>query len=333
MNEYRAEFLQSYRQFEPVYNDFKSKAVRQYKFELEPLNYNDFIDAIKKDLLKCLVVYENDSPVGFLIYTTQISEAIELNIIHAVDMKNFNNRCNCLIEKFLQETLELRKEKVVCYPLLGAQKTLLSSLAYSGFKFVGTAVLRFAMNDTDSIYALNSIQANELPKGYEIVPWKDFYFDDAVNIVNQAFKITADALFDPRFKSVEGTTDILEKITKNIYAQFLPDSTSVLIFDDEPVGFCFMNVTSDKYANIPIVAIEPSHQGKGLSRFLIKNSMDIVLDNIKQYRSSIVEISTTTETNNSKALKMYQNVGFKEDYTYPQAYLPVVTDSVVQETL
>ena len=34
-------------------------------------------------------------------------------------------------------------------------------------------------------------------------------------------------------------------------------------------------------------------------------------------------VNTTTETNNFQALKMYRNLGFKEDYNYPQSYLPV----------
>ena len=31
----------------------------------------------------------------------------------------------------------------------------------------------------------------------------------------------------------------------------------------------------------------------------------------------------TTETDNYQALKMYRHIGFKEDYAYPQSYLPI----------
>ena len=34
--------------FAGVYNDFKAKAVNEYKFELEPLPYEEFIDAVEK---------------------------------------------------------------------------------------------------------------------------------------------------------------------------------------------------------------------------------------------------------------------------------------------
>ncbi len=38
--------------------------------------------------------------------------------------------------------------------------------------------------------------------------------------------------------------------------------------------------------------------------------------------SDILEINTTTETNNLQALRLYKNLGFIEDYIYPQAYMP-----------
>ena len=45
---YEVELLNSstYKIFKGVYNDFKSKAIDEYKFELEPLEYEDFIDEL-----------------------------------------------------------------------------------------------------------------------------------------------------------------------------------------------------------------------------------------------------------------------------------------------
>ena len=54
---------------------------------------------------------------------------------------------------------------------------------------------------------------------------------------------------------------------------------------------------------------------------MLKHSMDIILDKAKH--SQLSEINTTTETNNLQALRLYKNLGFIEDYSYPQAYLPI----------
>ena len=64
MNEinYEVELLNdsTYKIFKGVYNDFRAKAVSEYKFELEPLDYDEFINAIENDYMKCVVLKERD---------------------------------------------------------------------------------------------------------------------------------------------------------------------------------------------------------------------------------------------------------------------------------
>ena len=83
---YQVEFLKEdkYRLFKGLYTDFVAHAVSDYKFELEPLDFEDFIDAVEKDYMKCIILKENLIPTAFLVYTTSISESIELNIIHCL---------------------------------------------------------------------------------------------------------------------------------------------------------------------------------------------------------------------------------------------------------
>ena len=53
MAEYKTKLLarEDYKNFETVYNDFRTRAVTDYNFELEPLTFDDFIDAIEKKLI------------------------------------------------------------------------------------------------------------------------------------------------------------------------------------------------------------------------------------------------------------------------------------------
>ena len=268
-------------------------------------------------------MFENSIPVAFLVYTTAISEAIELNIIHSFKMEDITVRSMYLVKKFLELTKAERLEKIVCYPMLGAQKDLIADIARYGFKFVGIAVLRFMMAGTNSRDILKMSQMSDLSEGYRLVEWDGKYFDDAVEVVQEGFETSADALFDPRFKTIEGTRDIVSKIVENIYAEFLPEATSVMLYNDKPVGFCFMNLTGGRIANIPIVSIIKEHQGKGLSKHMLKKSVEKLLEWADNGEKPITEVNTTTETNNFQALKMYRHLGFKEDYNYPQAYLPV----------
>ena len=312
-----------YKIFAGVYSDFRVAALDEYKFELEPLSYEDFINSIEKGLIRCIVLLENRIPTAFLVYTTVISEAIELNVIHCLGDEDLLEKRKLLLEKFLEETEQLRKEQIVCYPMIGSQGDFISDISHYGFKFVGLAVLRFMFENSNSESIFNNMQLSEKEPNYEIVTWSEQFIEPAVKLVQSAFEDSSDALFDPRFKSIEGTRDILEKITRGVYGEFLPDATSVLLYDGNPCGFCFVNVTGGKIANIPIVAIEKEHQGKGLSKHLLKKSVQTLLDWVKNDKKDFSEVNTCTETNNFQALKMYRHVGFKEDYSYPQSYLPI----------
>lgn len=322
---YEAQILTKnlYKIFAGVYSDFRVAAVNDYKFELEPLSYEDFISACEKNLIKCIVLLENQIPTAFLVYTSAISEAVELNIIHCLGDEDLLQKRKVLMDKFLQETQEERREKIVCYPMIGSQAEFISDIAQYGFKFVGLAVLRFMFQNSNSESILNNAILSDKDAEYTITTWSDEFFEEAVEIVHRAFVNTSDALFDPRFKSLEGTRDILGKIVDGTYGEFLPEAVSVLLFQGRPCGFCFVNITAGKIANVPIFAIAPEHQGKGLSKHLLKKSVETLLEWNKSGKREFTEINTTTETDNYQALKMYRHIGFKEDYAYPQSYLPV----------
>lgn len=312
-----------YRIFAGVYSDFRTAATSDYKFEIQPLMYEDFVEYLEKGLIKCDILLENKIPTAFLAYTDAISESIELNVIHCLGNEDLLIKRKLLLEEFLSETEEQRKSQIVCYPMIGSQSEFVSDISYYGFKFVGLAVLRFKFEGTDSEEILKNVELKTLDFGYEIVPWKNDYFDKTVEIAHEAFKESSDALFDPRFTSLEGTKDIVYKITNSIYGEFLPEIVSMLTYNGELCGFCMTNITDGKIANVPLFAITPEHQGKGMAKHLLKNSIEKLLEMKKSGKRDFSEINTTTETDNYPALKMYRGVGFKEDYCYPQSYLPI----------
>ena len=309
--------------FKGVYNDFVSKAVTEYKFELPPLPFDEFIDAVDNDLIKCLVLKENDIPTAFLVYTTAISESIELNMIHCLGTEDLVSKRRLLIDEFLIRTRDIRKKAVVCYPMLGSQSEFTGDIAHYGFRFVGLAVLRFILNNPQSNLVYEKAELSHMGYQMRIASWNENYRKDAVKIIHNNFKETSDALFDTRFKTMQGTEDIIDKIVENVYGEFLPSATSVLLHLEKPVGFAFTNVTGGKIANIPLVAINKEYRGKGYSEHLLKRSLGVVKEMAESGQRLFTEINVTTETDNYGALKMYRNVGFKEDYSYTQAYLPM----------
>ena len=325
MQEYKVERLTKEKSvlFKGVYSDFISKAVSEYKFELEPLPFDEFIDASEKGLIKCLVLYENDFPTAFLVYTTAISESIELNLIHCLGNEDLIEKRKLLLENFLTDTENLRKKSVVCYPMMGSQSDFVGDIAHFGFRYVGLVVLRFLMDNQESNLVFDKLELSHMGYQMRIAPWSDTYKKEAIKVIHNNFKETSDALFDTRFKSMQGTEDIINKITDSIYGEFLPEATSVLLHLEKPVGFAFTNVTGGKIANIPLVAVNKEYRGRGYSEHLLRRSVGVVREYVRNNGRDFSEINVTTETDNFGALKMYRNVGFKEDYSYTQAYLPM----------
>lgn len=309
--------------FKGLYNDFYSKAISEYRFELPPLEFEEFIDAVDKQLIQCLVLDENGFPTAFLVYTTAISESIELNLIHCLGDEDLITKRKLLIEEFLARTTQIRKKSVVCYPMMSNQVDFAGDIAHFGFKFVGLAVLRFMFNNPDSKLVFDNVTPPHLGYQLRVGTWKNSYKKEAIKIIHENFKNTSDALFDTRFKSMEGTEDIIDKIVEGIYGEFLPEATSVLLHLEKPVGFAFANVTGGKITNIPLVAINKEFRGKGYSQHLLKNTVGTIKEQVEAGLKFYTEINVTTETDNYNALKMYRNIGFKEDYSYTQAYLPV----------
>ena len=322
-NSYEVEILNQsfFTIFKGVYNDFKSKAISEYKFELEPLEFDEFIEAVENGYLKCIVLKENNIPTAFLVYTSSITESIELNIIHCLGTEDETTKQKLLIQKFLELTETERQNKVVSYPMIGHQSVFTADIAKYGFKFIGLAVLRFVMGNASSERILENMKLPVKPDRYKVVGYTDAYKDSAIKLIHESFKDTPDAIYDTRYKSIDGVKDIVNKVTESIYGEFLPEATSVLLYDDNPCGFAFANITGGKIANIPLVAIDKNHRGNGFSSLLLNRTIKIMVDWTKLGQRDLSEINVTTETNNYKALKMYRKAGFREDYCYPQAYL------------
>ena len=321
---YKTEHLQPHhhRIFAGVYNDFYKKAFSEYKFELEPLTCEEFCQAVEDGLLQCIILTEDDIPTAFLAATTLISDAIELNVIHCLGEENLISKKKVLLERFLDENAELIKQKTTTYPLLGKQDDFVCDITHYGFKLVGLAVTRFKFDDISSVAVLKNTQQPAIPEEFSIKNWDIVYREKAVEIINESFKEASDALFDPRFLTKEGCEDVVGKILDGIYGEFLPQATKVVLYNNEPVGVCFVNITGGAIGNIPLVGVKKEHIKKGLGKALVFAAVRDAFELVQNKELSLSEINASVETDNFAAVKMYRFVGFKEDYHYPQAYLP-----------
>lgn len=317
--------------FGGVYNDFRKNCRRDYKFELDPLEYNDFIEYFRKKLLSCVLLLEDDIPTGFLAYSAALKDAIELYVIHCLGTENIPQKRNCLVEKFLELTAKQRQEALVSYPMLGVQAPYREEIAKYGFEFVDLAVVVFNINDKKTLKEFEQISFTDLPIGYKITSYKDVYFEDLVNVIYEAFKDSSDVNFDPRFKTLEGARDIAEKITSSIYGRFLGQCSKVLLAENKVAGFCFANITGTSIGNIPLVGILPEHRGLNLSEVMLRDTVAEIIKLNKSGFASLSELNASVDINNESAYKMYLRTGFVESYRYPQGFLKKITPDYTEE--
>ena len=313
--------------FAGVYNDFRLKCAADYKFEIEPLTYDEFIEYFEKKLISCIILLEDDIPTGFLAYSSASAGVIELFLIHILGSENIKEKRDSLMEKFMLETCQIRKQSLVSYPMLGVQTDYREGAASFGFKFVDLAVMVFDINNKRLIKEIEQLNLYSIPIGYKIVPYSDIYADELAGIILKSFNDSSDINFDIRFGSIEGCRDIVDKITKSVYGRFLSHSSKVLLHENKLIGFCLSNVTGESIGNIPLVGILKEHRGMGLSKLLLKS---VVGDVIKLNQSGLInlsEINASVDLDNSHAVKMYEDAGFTRSYSYPQAYLPKSIDS------
>lgn len=311
-----------FRVFQGAYNDFRLKARTDYKFEIDPLNYEDFIESFKKGLINCIILLEDSIPTGFLAYTTVPHDVIELFVVHVLGMEDLENKRKCLFEKFMEQTKGIRKHSVVSYAMLGVQETFKKEVAGYGFSFIDTGVVVFDIKNKQLIKDVSQFNFMDLPIGYKLTPYRDIYFEELSEVIYNCFKDSSDVNFDLRFGSVDGCRDITHKITTSIYGRFLPQASKILLYENKLAGFCLANVTGDGIANLPLIGILPEHRGQKLSKSLVKAS---VLDIIKLHQGRIVELNelnASLDLNLQSAVKMYESVGFVQSYRYSQAYLP-----------
>ena len=313
--------------FAGVYNNFRSKCASDYKFEIEPLNYDEFIEYFNKKLINCIILLEDDIPTGFLAYSCASSDVIELFLIHILGSENIDEKRDALMENFMLETTQRRKQALVSYPMLGVQTDYRDRAANFGFKFIDLGVMVFDINNKRLIKEIEQLNLYSIPIGYKIVPYSDIYSDELAGVILKSFDESSDINFDVRFGSIEGCRDIVEKITKSVYGRFLSHSSKVLLHENKLIGFCLSNVTGDSIGNIPLVGILKEHRGMGLSKLLLKS---VVGDVVKLNQTGLVtlsEINASVDLDNSHAVKMYEDAVFTRSYSYPQAYLPKSVNS------
>lgn len=297
-------------QIKDLYNRFMETALKDYGFESEPLNFDSFKNSIIKNINRGFLLKNGEETSGFLIYTDNLTDAIELTLV----LSDTAEGEKTLLTNFTEYIKTNFKNKVISYPLLSNNRKIEESLTNLNYRFVEESIL-----ETKKFYEFNP----NLPDTYELTVWNEKFLTPVTKIVQSTFSKSQDANFDPRFLTFAGCKKILQQITLGILGDFLPDITSVILYKNEPVGVCFVNLTNEQTANIPLLAVNEQYQHKKFGQILVKNSISKLYNEIKNKNLPVNKINVTCNGDNISAMKTYTNSGFVKSEEYKHFYLKI----------
>jgi GNAT superfamily N-acetyltransferase len=227
-----------------------------------------------------------------------------------------------LMPRFLDDHRDSEQWDVMSYPMLGpAQMRYTHYMPWYGFKPEGQAVMQFHVMDGISIEVLQKNRRPPLPDGYRLVSWQPQYHAGVCDVLAEAFTDSADARWDPRFRTRQGIEEALAFVQSGNYGMFSPDCTTVLLnAEGNPVGVCLLNIVSAEEANIPLIGLFKAERRHKLGQLLLAHTVERCIHAMMQGKFNIAVISATVATANIPAIRMYRYTAFQELQWYPHIY-------------
>jgi ribosomal protein S18 acetylase RimI-like enzyme len=289
---------------------------------LEPIDFEILVNALGKGGIFGAWVEDTtyEEPVAFMLYCLEEHKAIEVNVIYA-ECDDHKTICDRFMKQFLTDIRDLNGWEVVSYPMMGNQEAYLRTITWYGFKASGQAIVNFDFLDSIALQIFQQQQLPALPPGYRLDTWKPEYGGATAENVFAAFEHSADAKWDPRFRTLYGAKSVVALVTGGIMGTHLPNCTAVLLKNDKPVGFCFIIQPDKTTGNIPLIGVHPDEKKQGFGKHLLQFAISNCIQEMLAGHINILGVNATMNTDNISAIKMYRRMGFKEEYNYPHVYL------------
>ncbi|MEM0951281.1 MAG: GNAT family N-acetyltransferase [Cyanobacteria bacterium P01_H01_bin.74] len=311
--------------FGGIYGRFMQCAKEDYYQEHELLPFHEIMVTIaQKHLDGYLVLDDNlEDPVGFMLFRYEEHRAIEINVIYS-ETENAKSFLGVLMPRFIADSLIREDWDVVSYAMLGKQAEFIRTILWYKFLPVGQAHLALDFTDAISIqifqkqFPLSPDDGNT----YRVTAWQPDYLEAVSSIVYASFSKAVDANWDPRFRTENGATSVVNTIVSGQFGEFAHDCTGVLLKNELPIGVCFVIHANFTAGNIPLIGLLPEESGKGLGNLLIHETIKTTIQQMIKEENSFLKITATTDTDNIAAIKMYRRMGFTELHNYPHVYLP-----------
>lgn len=257
---------------------------------LEPLK-----KAIREKKVGGLVAY-SDQPLGMVVYAQRGGNG-RVNFIHVLSSYQDEELFTMLITRAVTELKKGGVTRIVSEPFVaGDDKPVRKT-----FEELGFCVLeRMVMSRT----LAEKLPEPVVPPEYELVEWDDKYVGEVSEVIHDANLAGVDQLIYPEFKTVEGTSRMVQGVRGGAAGPF-NEKASVLAFSGSFLsGVILFTQHSPEEGFIAEMAVARAHQGKGVGKALLTKSLSIA----REQGAKAVTLGVTKE--NVPAVKLYCSLGF-----------------------
>lgn len=147
-----------------------------------------------------------------------------------------------------------------------------------------------------------------LPAGYRFVAWNEALLDVHARTKFRSFRDEIDAVVFPCLGDLDGCRRLMREIRNK--SGFLPAATWLIAWGSGPEDLVWCGtiqgiVDGNGVGTIQNIGIVPGHRGRGLGTCLIEQA----LSGFRQY--ALVRGSLEVTADNSRAVRLYQRLGFR----------------------
>jgi ribosomal protein S18 acetylase RimI-like enzyme len=147
------------------------------------------------------------------------------------------------------------------------------------------------------------------PRGdFIFKPWERKYDRDAAHLLHDVYRNHIDAAVNDQYCSLEGTMRLVESIVRHRgCGDYLPQASIAAIHvpSRKLAGILGLTAVRPGTAHIPQIAVAAGYQGIGLGSAMARTAFE------KLARSGFAEVSLTVTALNSRAVRLYERMGFR----------------------
>jgi len=154
-----------------------------------------------------------------------------------------------------------------------------------------------------------------LPPGYAVAAWDAARLAETAAVDHAAYSGTIDArLYAPYFRTTAGCERMWREAIAGKFGRFDAEQTRLLLYHGRVCGNVMISSRGTREAFVGNVSVEPGHQGRGLGKQLLLESLGSL------ERAGFDRVTLAVTPDNTRAFELYQRLGFRVTSYFPMAH-------------